>query len=552
MKTINDLFILEGMKDGIVLAGHRGLTRNVQSVNISDTPDVINFLDKNHLLLSTGYAFKDNTEKFCELIRQMHDLNCSGLVIKINRFFHELPPEVKLLADDLAFPIIDLPTTHTLGEVSRHILNYLNDHEAEQLYYALHVQKEFSNMLIKGYSLSALVEQLGHLLARPIILLNHRGEKIAQSHDFVKESMKDVKLEILQKVKEDLTAAREGLTFSIPSREHQSVSTFPVQTKRQYPSMLVIFDSLTLPYPSSQMAIEQAGNVISFTIVKEQAIEENSRLLKNNFFADLIDLKIHSDEEIFSRSNYYGLQKGMENICIVCTIDAQGEIYETLQLYEKKVGELHNSVYDQLEDELIHENLEATLFTKGKYFAMILQFSQYGDDETNKITHFIENVQANFEGDFTLSFGVSHSVPSLKELPTAYQEAVEAILTGYEQNLKGFIKYYKTRDLEELLKALSRKDLKALYENTLKSLAFPKTKEEQELVKTIQVYLDAQCEFSETSRKLFVHRNTVKYRIEKAEELLNCSLRDPADSLRIRVALIIGSILKESDEPFIQ
>lgn len=552
MKTINDLFILEGMKDSIVLAGHRGLTRNVQSVNISDTPDVINFLAKNHLLLSTGYAFKDDTEKFCELIRQMHDLNCSGLVIKINRFFHELPPEVKLLADDLAFPIIDLPTTHTLGEVSRHILNYLNDAEAEQLYYALHVQKEFSNMLIKGYSLSALVEQLGHLLARPVLLLNHRGEKIAQSHDFVKESMKDVKQEILQKVKEDLLAAREGTTFSIPSREHQSVSTIPVQTKRQYSSMLVIFDSLTLPYPSSQMAIEQAGNVISFTMVKEQAIEENSRLLKNNFFADLIDLKIQSDEEIFSRSNYYGLQKGMENICVVCTIDAQGEIYETLQLYEKKVGELHNSVYDQLEDELIHENLEATLFTKGKYFAMILQFSKYGDDEINRITHFIENVQANFEGDFTLSFGVSHSVPSLKELPTAYHEAVEAILTGYEQNLKGFIKYYKTRDLEELLKTLSRKDLKALYENTLKSLAFPKTKEDQELVKTIQVYLDAQCEFSETARKLFVHRNTVKYRIEKAEELLNCSLRDPADSLRIRVALIIGSILKESDEPFTQ
>ena len=73
MKTINDLFILEGMKDGIVLAGHRGLTRNVQSVNISDTPDVINFLEKNHLLLSTGYAFKDDTEKFCELIKQMHD-----------------------------------------------------------------------------------------------------------------------------------------------------------------------------------------------------------------------------------------------------------------------------------------------------------------------------------------------------------------------------------------------------------------------------------------------------------------------------------------------
>ena len=547
MKTINDLLILEGMKEGIVLAGHRGLTRNVQSVNISDTPDVIKFLDKNHLLLTTGYAFKDDPEKFCELIQQMHELNCSGLVIKISRFFNELPSEVKLLADDLAFPIIDLPTKHTLGEVSRHILNYLNDHEAEQLYYALHVQKEFSNMLIKGYSLNALLEQLGHSLSRPALLLNHRGEKIAQSHGFQKESMKEIEKEIIQKVKEDLPAARQGTVFTIPSKEHQSVSTFPVQTKRQYPSMLVISDSLSLPYPSSQMAIEQAGNVISFTIIKEQAIEENSRLLKNNFFADLIEMKIHSDEEIFSRSNYYGLQKDMENVCVVCTIDEQGETYETLQLYEKKVGELHNSVYDQLEDELIDGNLEATLFTKGKYFVMILQFPSYSEIEVEAITKFAANVQANFNGDFSLSFGVSHSVPTLKELSTAYDEAVEAILTGYDQNMKGFIKYYKTRDLKELLNTLPRKDLKALYENALKSLAYPKTKEEQELVKTIQVYLDSQCEFSETARKLFVHRNTVKYRIEKAEELLNCSLRDPADSLRIRVALIIDTILKEEE-----
>lgn len=550
MKTVNDLFILEGMKNSIVLAGHRGLTRNVQFVNISDTPDVIKFLDENHLLLTTGYAFKDDSEKFCELIKQMHDKNCSGLVIKINRFFHELPPEVKLLADNLAFPIIDLPSEHTLGEVSRHILNYLNDHEAEQLYYALHIQKEFSNMLLKGYSLSALVEQLGFLLNRPTLLLNHRGEVIAQSHEFSKESMKEVKEEILQKVKENLLSAREGMTFSIPSRESQSVSTFPVRTKRQYPSMLVIYDSLTLPYPSSQMAIEQAGNVISFTIVKEQAIEENSRLLKNNFFSDLIEMKIKSDDEIYNRANYYGLQKNMENVCVVCTIDARGEKYESLQLYEKKVSELHNTVYDQLEDEIFHEELDATLFTKGKYFVMILQFHKYGEEEINKITNFIKTIQNNFDGDFTLSFGVSHSVPSLKEIPTIYHEAVEAILQGYEQQLTGFIKYYKTRELEELLKSLPRKDLKALYETTLKSLAYPKTKEDEELIKTIQVYLDSQCEFSETARKLFVHRNTVKYRIEKIEELLNCSLRDSVDSLRVRVALIIGSILKDEESSY--
>ncbi|MEN1967425.1 PucR family transcriptional regulator ligand-binding domain-containing protein [Lentibacillus sp. N15] len=548
MKTVNNLFILEGMKECIVLAGHRGLTRNVQFVNISDTPDVINFLDKNHLLLTTGYGFQDDIQKMCELIKQMHALNASGMIIKVNRFLKKIPDEVKLLADDLAFPIIDLPTDRTLGDLSRHILNYLNDHEAEQLYYALHVQKEFSDMMIKGYSLNGLVEQLGHFLVRPTLLLNHRGEKIAQSHDFRMDSMQVVEDEIISAVKDDLVTAGQGNTFIIPSKNHQSVTTFPVQTKRQHPSMLAIIDALTLPYPSSQMAIEQAGNVISFTLIKEQAIEENSRLLKNNFFADLIEMRLHSDEEILSRADYYGLKADKDCICIVCTVDAKGDNYENLQLYEKKVGELHHSIYDQLEDEIINAKMEATLFTKEKYFVMVLQFAHYTEAEVDVVSDFIEQAKSNMQDEYSVSFGISNPVHSLVDIPTAYQEAVEAILNGYELNMTGFVNFYKTREIKELLNTLPRKDLKALYENTLKSLAYPQSKEDVELVKTIEVYLNCQCEISDTSRKLYIHRNTVKYRIKKTEELLNCSFRDPQDSLRIRVALIIGSILEEDEE----
>ncbi|WP_224654408.1 hypothetical protein, partial [Escherichia coli] len=70
-------------------------------------------------------------------------------------------------------------------------------------------------MMIKGYSLTALIEQLGHFLSRPTLLLNHRGEKIAHSHDFRMDPMKIVEQEIVATVKEDLSAAREGLTFNI-------------------------------------------------------------------------------------------------------------------------------------------------------------------------------------------------------------------------------------------------------------------------------------------------------------------------------------------------
>ncbi|WP_284139414.1 MULTISPECIES: PucR family transcriptional regulator [unclassified Virgibacillus] len=547
MKTLNDLFILDGMKECVVLAGHRGLTKNVQFVNISDTPDVINFLDKNHLLLTTCYGFANDTEKMIDLVRQMHDLNCSGLIIKKNRFLKELPDEVKLLADDLAFPIIDLPTERTLGDLSRHILNYLNDHEAEQLYYALHVQKEFSDMMLKEYSIKQLVEHLGHFLARPTILLNHLGEKIAQSHHFRTDSMKDLNRKVIHKVKENIEAARSGSTFSSPGTDDQAFTTFPIQTKRRYSSILVILDSLTLPYPSSQMAIEQAGNVLSFTLIKEQAINENARLIKNNFFADLIDDRINSEEEIVSRANYYGLFENKYSVCAVCTMDPESDSYDAHQLYEKKLGELHNYIYDQLEDEIAGSNIEATLFTKEKYFVLILQFSKYTDNEIEVVTRFIDHFQQTLGEDQSISFGVSYPFQKLSDMSVAYREAVEAITYGYSLHLKGFINFYKPKEVKELLSTIPKQDLKALYESTLKSFAYPKTKEDQELLKTIEVYLNCQCEISETSRKLYIHRNTVKYRIKKAEEVLNCSFHDPIDSLRIRVALVIGHIIEESE-----
>ena len=251
----------------------------------------------------------------------MYDLNCSGMIIKIHRFLGSLPDEAKQLGDELDFPIINLPLEYTLGELSRHILNYLNHDKAEQLDFAFQVHKRFSEMFVKGYDLESLIIQFGYFINRPILFLNHHGKKIACTHDFRQESVKKAEKEAIDHIKQSLIGARQGSTFDISSHRFETVSTFPVQTKNQHSSILVIFDALTLPYPASEMAIQQACHVLSFTLMKEQAVHENARLLKNNFFADLIDKKLISEEEIIGRWKYYGLQTNLKSLCIVCHID---------------------------------------------------------------------------------------------------------------------------------------------------------------------------------------------------------------------------------------
>lgn len=544
MKTVNDLFVLDDLQNATVLAGHEGLVREVKLVNISDAPDSVRFLKPDHLLLTSGYGFKDDPSALCHLIEEMNTLGCSGLLIKIKRFLMRLPDEVLALADRLSFPIIDVPASLPMGEVSYHILNFLNDQKAETLHYALHVHREFSEMMMKGYSLPSLVEQLGYFLQRPVLLLNHRGEKLAQGHKFSKRPMVELETEILEKVNENFTEAQKGVTFDLQAETNRQITTYPIKTRRQSPSILIIVDALTLDYPASELGIKQVCNVISFTLIKEEAIEENSRVYKDHFFADLIKEKIHSKEEILSRCEEYGLRSDIKTVCIVCSLDCGEEEYPA-SLVKDSFGELNSLIYEQLEDELIREKMTSAIFRKESYFVVLLQFPHYTEVEMNHVKEFLENVQANYQGDCSISFGISNWVQSPTELPVVYREAVESLNNGYDLNLSGFNNFYKTRDIKELFSMIPKEHLTDFYENTMKSLSYPNSNEEEDLVKTIKVYCDSQCEISEASRRLFIHRNTVKYRIAKAEELLNCTFSDPSDSLRVRTAFVIRSLLTE-------
>ncbi|WP_250130042.1 helix-turn-helix domain-containing protein [Jeotgalicoccus sp. WY2] len=58
--------------------------------------------------------------------------------------------------------------------------------------------------------------------------------------------------------------------------------------------------------------------------------------------------------------------------------------------------------------------------------------------------------------------------------------------------------------------------------------------------------MDNQCDITKTSNEIFVHRNTVKYRINKCEELLKVNVMDPAHSLNIRLALFISQYIQDN------
>ncbi|MER2090200.1 MAG: PucR family transcriptional regulator ligand-binding domain-containing protein [Sporosarcina sp.] len=542
MKKVEDLFFVDVFQEAKIIAGYGGLKREVESIEVSETPDVIHFLAENSLLITTGYAFKDNPVELCKLILQINERPCAGIAIKLKRFIDKIPQEVIDLADSLNFPIIQIPESLTLGTVAHQLLSFIWDSQIQELFYAIHVHKKFTNMMIKGYKLQALIESLGSLLKSPVLLLDPLGEVTSFSHHFQAVDMKTVVKNVEEFIKSDIDTHREKDTLSIATPHAQnefiSIKLFQVKTMHPYPYLLVIFNPEELPYPSSQLAIEQASTVISFTLLKNEAIRENNRLLKNNFFTSLVDGNISSKQEIIHQGKQYGLIDDLNYICVVCRIDDDKQSPDIM-------NRLYDYLYKYLNNSFFNMDSKNIVFMKDTYFVILMQASMNIDDPIKglieeRLKEFQHNVFSNLK--ISLSFGVGNLFNDVTNIPITFAEAVEAWKQGAELFQYKFINFFVPKQLIELMRLIPEESLQNFYENTLNSLSYPENKDEEDLVNTLIVYLDNNCEIALTSRKLYVHRNTVKYRIAKCEDILGCSVHDSQSSLHLRLALLMRTI----------
>ena len=71
---------------------------------------------------------------------------------------------------------------------------------------------------------------------------------------------------------------------------------------------------------------------------------------------------------------------------------------------------------------------------------------------------------------------------------------------------------------------------------------------DQETLFTIQKFFENNLNVSETSRKLFVHRNTLVYRLEKIKKLTGLDLREFDHAIVFKVALMVRKYLASREE----
>lgn len=156
----------------------------------------------------------------------------------------------------------------------------------------------------------------------------------------------------------------------------------------------------------------------------------------------------------------------------------------------------------------------------------------------------IEYLNITFPG-WRFMIGTSKVHDNIKYLPQARSEAEKALHAarlGLPDRTD--LVAYKKMGLYRLLIDFRKLDaLKSIYDETTKPLIAYDRRSRGSLVETLKTYLE-HCSIKKSAEVLFIHRHTMKYRLEQIEKLTGLNPQTPYDAFQLNLGMHIYKYLQ--------
>ena len=115
--TVADIMKLPAMNGAYVIAGKKGLSRQVLSIAVMEDQDSTSYLQSNNLVLTNGRVIGSNIANLPQFMKSFQTHNVAAVTLKVGKYLHEVPSIMQTIADAIELPIIILPNNTTSARV---------------------------------------------------------------------------------------------------------------------------------------------------------------------------------------------------------------------------------------------------------------------------------------------------------------------------------------------------------------------------------------------------------------------------------------------------
>ncbi len=542
------------LQGAIVLAGEAGLDREVKAVTVAEILDIAFYLKGGDFVHSVASFMDEHSENqlsveaLCEWTQNLIDHGASCLAIKTKRYLKEIPAPLLQLGNENDFPIIELPPGDTQNDVTQCVLRVVMEAEEQGKNRSLTALSNLHDAVVNGASIVDISRIFAGYLNNPVLIEDHEWRYVTccdnQSAGAAEALLARRREENLQVIVDHIVGESSIRTQVVMDNRTIWQETWPIIFKENvigYFSICEYEGSIT---SENRQLVERCLDILALTIYHHQSYIDSTAWHTGEVFLQALLAENYQKEVVsyFAQMMGFDEQKNMSAIVISPISKAQKE-----QFNSKNWSKYHyftEYAVHSIQSFIAQKNFKVIL---GGYYGFLVVFVDTGSKGIRDMKRIGMSIWESLTGgrmkmDVVMGIGcIDKGIPSYRE---SCLEALDVVRCIRRFGLKENVMCYDELGHYALLNSILRKDEAALrYSQTVLGKLY-NDKDADELVSTLSTYLDKNCSYVETSRALFLHVNTVKYRIKQIQERLSVDLSTQDGRCSIWLALSIDRYLK--------
>lgn len=523
--TIEQLLAEDLLQAVDYVAGDNGKSRVIDTVQTIETDHVEKYHQEGMLYLLDSAKLLKNQLKMKTLVQQLAQNNAAGLVLMADQVA-QFSPILRQLANRLALPIIQIPQLPSISDGMQLFFEAMLQQKTQQLRHIIESNQQLADLVIKHPKVESVLDLGAEIMATPVLLLDsHFNVAVAsaelRNHEAeLTEFFRQTRIDYFQLEKQITVqdGADSYTLFPLFPAFKENKAFIAVKNFQETDEFRIILQQLLM-------------NTMSFVNSRIDMLNESDFRNRSGFFLNVLDGGISTDL-LDKRLLDMKLNPAAKYSCVMThVISTDNKKMVTYQLLEQ---------VQQLIMWFINEyDANAILFSWRQRLILLL-----GADVTPE--HFVEAlhrfISDKIPAAFNFLMGYSNSQAPIDGLSGIFKEALEAT-RSVEQNPHLQFHKYQPKYVQELVSLIPRDEASAFQQKFLAPLLEMDNDEEKAaLLKTLQNYFYFHQQVAQVARSMYVHRNTIIYRIKKIEEMLDVDLSDPQTAQNVQFALLLKGV----------
>lgn len=538
MITVLKALTTKGFAGSAIVAGWEGLGRSVTSITVAEVPDAIDWLRGGEIVLSTAFYMKERPEWFEKWVEGMVQVGAAALAIKPQRFIGTIPENIIEKANRLRFPLVALPFNVTWPMIINPLAEeLLRSEQASPSVTSDSWQKGLLQIIIDGLGFPTLGEFLCRRLGMPVIIQNQHMDvyaaKAPEGLEWKWSGILSARLtnEAVLNLRNQLRAPEKLLTWRCGDTEVFEYFFKLVAHGKLlgYLSVLRLADD-----PRFEEALaEYAANVVSLAFARlatavEEAQSRKRHLLRNFLRSNSLDGD--KDLELALR------QKGAF-LLIRPDIGTKG----TQSTEQVDWGH----VLARIEAMLQSGNPLSILTDLPEGLAVLVHITR-NQDPVRYLKAVAGEISSRLAGALPGSqpaVGIGRVAAKPEEYHASFVQAKRALGVAVSGAAPDRICLFDEIGIYRLLDRIQDSAvLKEYKDEVLSRLEQADSDSGQGLLLTLEAYFDADCSTRRAAQALYLHENTVRYRLQQVQKLTGLNLLRFDDRVRLYLALKISHL----------